>query len=160
MIHRPKTKGEIASVYFNSSDRTPLAVVETYECDHIYYLDATFKKHFDLLYQLNQRGYPILVGTSSGKCRILSLYFAISALKSPMFFLPDFTKWLLVWSSDSAPTKWYAYDVASMKATFLFVAKDAQLDYEYSPLHPVEIRSRDGLTQMCYLSLPLEVSGK
>ncbi|MEX2560724.1 MAG: S9 family peptidase [Pirellulales bacterium] len=62
--------------------------------------------------------------------------------------------WTVAYLLDDGPVKYYLYDRRAKKATFLFNNRD---DLEGLPLvkmHPVVIRSRDGLELVSYLTLP------
>ncbi|MEX2119511.1 MAG: alpha/beta fold hydrolase [Pirellulales bacterium] len=62
--------------------------------------------------------------------------------------------WTVAYLLDDGPVKYYLYDRRAKKATFLFNNRD---DLEGLPLvkmHPVVIRSRDGLDLVSYLTLP------
>jgi dipeptidyl aminopeptidase/acylaminoacyl peptidase len=66
--------------------------------------------------------------------------------------------WLVSFGSDRAPTRYYSWDRAGMKATFLF---DTQPKLDGAPLaemKPIEFTSRDGLKIRGYLTLPLGVA--
>jgi dipeptidyl aminopeptidase/acylaminoacyl peptidase len=66
----------------------------------------------------------------------------------------DDKTWIVSTSSEQHPGRYYVWDRKKQKATFLFAV---QPELEKQPLvkmWPVEIKSRDGLTLMSYLSLP------
>ncbi|CAM6006362.1 unnamed protein product [Sphagnum balticum] len=42
-------------------------------------------------------------------------------------------------------------------ATFVFAGNDTLLEYDWSAMYPVVIRTRDALQELCYLSVPREV---
>jgi dipeptidyl aminopeptidase/acylaminoacyl peptidase len=66
----------------------------------------------------------------------------------------DDKTWIVAFTKDDGPVKYYRYDRPSKKATFLFTNRK---DLEGLPLvkmHPVVIKSRDGLDLVSYLSLP------
>jgi dipeptidyl aminopeptidase/acylaminoacyl peptidase len=68
----------------------------------------------------------------------------------------DDRTWTVACLQDSGPVRFYLYDRAARRATFLFTNRQ---DLEGLPLvkmHPVVIKSRDGLDLVCYLTLPLE----
>jgi dipeptidyl aminopeptidase/acylaminoacyl peptidase len=56
--------------------------------------------------------------------------------------------------------KYYTWDRAAQKATFLFSARPLLEKYTLAPMRPVEIRTRDGLSLPSYLTLPVGVEGK
>ena len=66
----------------------------------------------------------------------------------------DDKTWIVATTSEQHPRRFYVWDRPRQKATFLFAA---QPELEKQPLvkmWPVEIKSRDGLTLVSYLSLP------
>ncbi|MCC6426912.1 MAG: S9 family peptidase [Phycisphaerales bacterium] len=70
----------------------------------------------------------------------------------------DDSRWIVVYTSDVGPTHVYLYDRRNDgkpgAARFLYTTRP---DLEKQPLarmHPVEIKSRDGLTLVSYLTLP------
>jgi dipeptidyl aminopeptidase/acylaminoacyl peptidase len=66
----------------------------------------------------------------------------------------DDKTWTVVTTSEQHPVRFYLWDRTRQKATFLFAA---QPELEKQPLvkmTPVEIKARDGLTLVSYLSLP------
>ncbi|MBY0263037.1 MAG: S9 family peptidase [Phycisphaerales bacterium] len=71
--------------------------------------------------------------------------------------------WTVAIISDSGPAKTYLVDRGDIKdakrkvkTTLLFVNKPELAEVPLVPMHPKEIKTRDGLTMMCYLTLPLE----
>jgi dipeptidyl aminopeptidase/acylaminoacyl peptidase len=66
----------------------------------------------------------------------------------------DDKTWIVATTSEQRPGRYYIWDRAKQKETFLF---SVQPDLEKQPLvkmWPVEIKARDGLTLVSYLSLP------
>ncbi|HEV8269001.1 MAG TPA: S9 family peptidase, partial [Thermoanaerobaculia bacterium] len=68
--------------------------------------------------------------------------------------------WLVSFSGDTAPVKYYAWDRASQKAAYLFSARPALEKETLAPMKPVEIKSKDGLSLPSYLTLPVGVAPK
>jgi len=68
--------------------------------------------------------------------------------------------WLVAFSSDTKPTRYYSYDRAGKQGTFLFTSRPDLEDYTLAPMTFVEIESRDQLTLPCYLTLPVGVEAK
>jgi len=71
--------------------------------------------------------------------------------------------WTVALVSDSGPAKTFLVDRVDIKdvkrkvkTTLLFVNKPELAEVPLVPMHPKEITTRDGLTMMCYLTLPLE----
>ncbi|MBC7771036.1 MAG: S9 family peptidase [Pyrinomonadaceae bacterium] len=67
----------------------------------------------------------------------------------------DDKAWVVVYMQDTGGAKYYAYDRPNKKATFLFSARKALESLTLAPMHPVVIKSRDGLDLVSYLTLPV-----
>ena len=63
-------------------------------------------------------------------------------------------KWTVAVASSSAPSTTWLYDRKARKLTKLFASRPALEGIALSKMHPVEIKSRDGLTLVSYLTLP------
>jgi dipeptidyl aminopeptidase/acylaminoacyl peptidase len=68
--------------------------------------------------------------------------------------------WIVSYDTDVTGTKYYAYDRATRKASFLFSASPKLDAYSLAPVKAFEIRSRDGLGLPCYLTLPVGVPAR
>jgi len=66
----------------------------------------------------------------------------------------DDTKWTVAVQTDSGPTRHFVYHRLSQQAVPLFAERPELEGLPLSPMRPVEIRSRDGLTLVSYLTLP------
>jgi len=69
-------------------------------------------------------------------------------------------KWLVAFTSDRGPIRYYAWDRAAQKGTFLFVHQAKLEGLQLAEMKPVAIKSRDGLTLNSYLTLPVGVPAK
>ncbi len=67
----------------------------------------------------------------------------------------DDAKWTVAYIRDSGPVRYYAYDRETRNATFLFTNRDALENQPLARMHPEVIRSRDGLSLVSYLTLPV-----
>jgi len=63
-------------------------------------------------------------------------------------------KWTVAVASSSAPATTWLYDRKAKKLTKLFASRPALDGLPLSKMHPVEIKARDGLTLVSYLTLP------
>lgn len=63
--------------------------------------------------------------------------------------------WTIAFTVDNGPVKYYLYDRAKKKATFLFTNRKALEGLQLSYMNPVIIKSRDGLNLVSYLTLPV-----
>jgi dipeptidyl aminopeptidase/acylaminoacyl peptidase len=89
---------------------------------------------------------------------------AIAKLNDGDFILinrsDDDATWLLAFTSDRGPVRYYSWDRNAKKGTFLF-AHQSKLDgLRLAEIKPVVIRSRDGLSLNSYLTLPVGVAPK
>jgi dipeptidyl aminopeptidase/acylaminoacyl peptidase len=64
------------------------------------------------------------------------------------------TTWLVGFTSDRGPIRYYAWDRAAKKGTFLFAHQPKLEGLKLAGMKPVEIESRDGLKLHAYLTLP------
>lgn len=72
----------------------------------------------------------------------------------------DDRRWIVSFLMDNGPTRYYLYDRDTQKSTFLFT-NNAKLEKWTLPrMHPLEIKSRDGLDLVSYLSLPTKSDPK
>ncbi len=62
--------------------------------------------------------------------------------------------WTVAFVLDDGPVKYYLYDRTKKKADFLFTNRKDLEDIKLSKMYPVEIKSRDGLTLVSYLTIP------
>jgi dipeptidyl aminopeptidase/acylaminoacyl peptidase len=68
--------------------------------------------------------------------------------------------WLVSFSSDRAPVRYYSWDRASKEATFLFSVQPKLDDAPFAPMKPVDFTARDGMKINGYLTLPVGVPAK
>lgn len=62
--------------------------------------------------------------------------------------------WIVAYVMDDGPIRYYLYDRPNKKADFLFTNREALEDQPLRKMHPVVIKSRDGLDLVSYLTLP------
>ena len=65
-------------------------------------------------------------------------------------------QWVVLLLRSDATAKYYLYDRAAGTTRFWFDTRSALAGAKLAPMHPVEIKSRDGLTLVSYYTLPLE----
>ena len=68
--------------------------------------------------------------------------------------------WVVSYSSDTKPARYFLYDRASRKLSPLFDTRPDLAKYTLAPMKPVTIKSRDGLDLVSYLTLPVGVEPK
>ena len=64
--------------------------------------------------------------------------------------------WIAAYLLDDGPVRYYHYDRARKEAHFLFSNREALEGLPLAKVHPVVIKSRDGLDLVSYYMLPLE----
>ncbi|HNB53482.1 MAG TPA: S9 family peptidase, partial [Anaerolineales bacterium] len=62
--------------------------------------------------------------------------------------------WVVAYSMDVSPTRYYVYDHQTHAAEFLFTDRPALEAYSLAPMHAVVIPARDGLNLVSYYTLP------
>ena len=74
----------------------------------------------------------------------------------------DDKMWTVAFVTDDGPVRYYLYDHDQKKAKFLFTNRSKLEKLKLANMHPVVIKSRDGLNLVSYLSLPpwLDEDGK
>src|SRR5437867_2455687 len=68
--------------------------------------------------------------------------------------------WLVGFTTDRGPVKYYAWDRAAKKGTYLFSIQPKLENLQLSEMRPVTIKTRDGLTMNAYLTLPAGLPSK
>jgi dipeptidyl aminopeptidase/acylaminoacyl peptidase len=71
----------------------------------------------------------------------------------------DDKTWIVVYVMDDGPLRYYRYDRQARKAQFLFTNRKELEDTPLAKMHPVVVRSRDGLDLVSYYTLPLGSDG-
>ncbi|WP_044561753.1 S9 family peptidase [Azospirillum sp. B4] len=72
----------------------------------------------------------------------------------------DDSAWIVVVDPVTAPAATYRFDRKARSLTKLFVNRPELEGAELAAMHPVEIKARDGLTLVSYLTLPAGTDGK
>lgn len=72
----------------------------------------------------------------------------------------DDKHWIVAYTMDNGPVRYYLYDRAAKKAKFLFTNRKALEGLPLTKMHPEVIKSRDGLNLVSYLSLPIWADAK
>ncbi|MEZ5391794.1 MAG: prolyl oligopeptidase family serine peptidase [Bryobacterales bacterium] len=68
--------------------------------------------------------------------------------------------WLVAFTRDTGPVRYYAWDREKSEATFLFTNRPALEGQPLAEMHPVTVRSRDGFDLVCYLTTPPGVEAR
>jgi dipeptidyl aminopeptidase/acylaminoacyl peptidase len=72
----------------------------------------------------------------------------------------DDTKWVVTYSRDDAPVRWFIYDRPAKQASLLFSARPDLEKYQLSNMQPIEYTARDGMTIYGYLTVPAGVKAE
>ncbi|HTS51684.1 MAG TPA: hypothetical protein VMH26_00260, partial [Burkholderiales bacterium] len=72
----------------------------------------------------------------------------------------DDKRWIVVYTSDDAPTYFYLYDRPAKQATVLFSARPALEKYQLSKMEPVDFTARDGMKIYGYVTTPAGMTPK
>ncbi|HSE41162.1 MAG TPA: prolyl oligopeptidase family serine peptidase, partial [Acidobacteriota bacterium] len=106
------------------------AVVVNYDKPRYIFLNPEFEKDISII-QKAQHGFPYVESYDLSH-----------------------TKWIVSFEADNAPVSFYLYDRSSKKLDFLYDQLPDLKKYKLAEMKPVEIKSRDGLTLVGYLTLP------
>lgn len=68
----------------------------------------------------------------------------------------DDSRWIVAFVLDDGPVKYFRFDRATQKATYLFSNRPALESVKLAKMHPVTIQAADGLELVSYLTLPRE----
>jgi dipeptidyl aminopeptidase/acylaminoacyl peptidase len=68
--------------------------------------------------------------------------------------------WLVAFTSDRGPARWFTWDREAKKGTLLFTAQPKLENLQLSEMKPVVIKTRDGLNMHSYLTLPAGLPAK
>ncbi len=72
----------------------------------------------------------------------------------------DDQHWTVAYLQDDGPVRFYLYDRAIRRATFVFTNRQALEGLPLAHMQPLVITTRDGLDLVSYLTLPLEADSK
>ena len=119
---------DLSDFMVHPTERHVQAVAFTYQRKQWQFLDTALAEDFAYLKTLDD-----------GEIRIVSRSL-------------DDSSWIVAYVSDNGPVRYYRYDG---KALFLFTNNEALTALPLASMHPVVIRSRDGLDMVGYLTLPV-----
>jgi dipeptidyl aminopeptidase/acylaminoacyl peptidase len=124
-------RADLSGVMIHPTERRVQAVSFTYERRHWQVLDSAIQADLDFLANVERGEVDVFSRTL------------------------DDQHWMVAYSRDNGPLRYYHYDRAARKATFLFsLCKDLE-GKPLARLQPVIIKSRDGLDLVSYLTLPM-----
>jgi dipeptidyl aminopeptidase/acylaminoacyl peptidase len=125
-------KSDIVDVIFDPSTKKPRVTISKY-----------LRIQYSILDPKIQADMKYLQNFSDG-----DLYLLDSSL--------DDQKWIVAYSYDNKPVRYYLYDRPKKTAIFLFSPNQELEKFPLTTMQPVIIKSRDGLPLISYLSIPLQ----
>jgi dipeptidyl aminopeptidase/acylaminoacyl peptidase len=124
-------KADVDDVLIHPTERTVQAVASTYERKHWHILDRRIAEDFEFLKTV-----------ADGEIEIVSRTL-------------DDTRWIVVYQLDNGPVRYYLYRRPEKSVQFLFTNRKALEGLPLAKMHPVLIPSRDGMTLVSYVTLPV-----
>ena len=128
LSQNPKADVEISILH--PIDMTPQAVSYNYERTHWVALNSSISKDLEYLGTLEN-------GDLEFQCATV-----------------DDSKWLVGYNRDTGPRRYYLYDRKDGKARYLHTDQPELENYTLARMHPIVVKSRDGLDLVCYCTLP------
>ena len=127
-------RADVSQVQFHPTEYTPVAATVAWDRDRVIVLDPRAKADFDGIAKLGDGDAFVVSGTVDDKT------------------------WIVGINGDRQPTQYFKWDRRKKAGTFLFATRpDLEVPEVRTALvkmHPVVIKSRDGLDLVSYLSLP------
>jgi dipeptidyl aminopeptidase/acylaminoacyl peptidase len=124
-------RADAGEVMTHPTENTIQAVSFTYEKQHWAFQDKAVEQDFKALEQIADDGEISVVSRTK-----------------------DDQQWVVAFLMDDGPTRYYHYNRATKRPIFLFKNRSALSAWKLPKMHPVTIMSRDGLSLVCYLTLP------
>ncbi|KAF5418188.1 MAG: Dipeptidyl aminopeptidase/acylaminoacyl peptidase [Candidatus Methanocomedens sp.] len=125
------SRADVSDSMIHPTEKTVQAVAFTYERKHWQIIDESIAD--DLAY---------LKTVAEGDFEVVSRTL-------------DDNYWIVAYNMDDGPVRYYRYDREDNQAEFLFTHKKALEDLQLAKMHPVVIKSRDGLDLVSYYTLPV-----
>lgn len=124
------TKADLDAFTIHPTQKTIQAIQINYAKPSIQVLDPAIKKDIDYLKTLHKGYFSITSRTTNDKT------------------------WVVAYSDDVTPPKYYVYDRTKGKLQFLFSGNSSLENKPLSSMQPVIIKSRDNFDLVSYLTLP------
>lgn len=124
-------RADVSDVLIHPTERIVQAVAVTYERKHWTILDSSIAKDFEYLQTV-----------ADGEIEVVSRTL-------------DDTHWIVAYLMDNGPTRYYLYKRPEKRAVFLFTNRKELENLPLAKMHPLLLKSRDGLTLVSYLTLPV-----
>ena len=100
------------------------------------------RREWDVLDQSIQDDFTALATLSDGEVNVTSRTL-------------DDRKWIVAFVESDGPVAYYLWDRDRQEGAFLFTNRDELTRYALAPMHPLTLKSRDGLDLVSYLTLPV-----
>jgi dipeptidyl aminopeptidase/acylaminoacyl peptidase len=127
-------KADIENIILQPKTKQLQAISYSYLKQDYKFIDAKFEEDYNILKEISKNGQIII------KSRDL-----------------EDNKWLVVFDYDDKPIQYYLYDRTNKKATYLFSNNDELSNYSLTKMHPIVIKTRDGLDLVSYISIPNDI---
>ena len=124
-------RADISGAMAHPTEKNVQAVAFTYERKHWKILDDSIKPDFTYLRTVADGDFQVISRTL------------------------DDRHWIVAYIMDNGPVRYYTYDRRAKKANFLFTNRKSLEGLPLAKMHPVIIKSRDGLNLISYLTLPV-----
>jgi len=124
------SRADLGNALIHTTEKTMQAVAFTYERREWQILDRSIEGDIDYLRKV-----------SGGDMEVISRTL-------------DDTNWLVAYIVDDGPVRYYRYDRTAKKAHFLFTNRKALEGLSLAKMHPVIVKTRDGLDMVSFLTLP------
>lgn len=124
------SRADLSNALIHPTEKTMQAAAFTYERREWEILDKSIEEDIDYLRKV-----------SGGDMEVISRTL-------------DDTNWLVAYIVDDGPVRYYRYDRTAKKANFLFTNRKALEGISLAKMHPVIVKTRDGLDMVSFLTLP------
>ncbi|MEM1349560.1 MAG: S9 family peptidase, partial [Myxococcota bacterium] len=124
-------KADVSNLLIHPETKEVQAVGYTFDRRAWHFFDEQAKQRYD----------AIAAAEDAGECVIVSRTL-------------DDSKWIAAITRDDGPVRYYLQDEGTGDVTCLFTNRPSLEDVALVPMHPVVIKSRDGLDLVSYLSMP------
>lgn len=126
-------RADLSGVLVHPTERTMQAAAFTYERRHWKILDESIEPDFAYLRTVADGDFDVTSRTLDDRC------------------------WLVTYVLDDGPARYYYYNRTEKRARFLFTDRRRLEGLPLAQMHPLVIKSRDGLDLVSYLTLPVGV---
>lgn len=124
-------QADVSNIVIHPTEGTIQAAASTYERSSWHVLDENVADHLGVLLALDDGDLLPLSRTLDDRI------------------------WIVAYDRDNGPTRYYRYDPDTRQATYLFSNRSDLEGLPLARMHPVIIPSRDGLSLVSYLTLPV-----